>query len=238
MISKFLIFFVLFSCAHRGLSLGDQIPEYHRDYKKNKRMIFAEGGKKSRVVFENISSKKNPNYVYSEKKYLDSKKIKSKFQKTGRGIASVGIDYYRLERVSLELQKNDSVVLEDGLALMSKKSFKNLLGRIDKKHKLDLKKLPKVRAQKGKLEEIRNRLEKSTNSLIYQNKAVVMEEKLYDKIVKAAEDYPKNIIKREVIKNVEVAKETNNSSPEIIQMESGTIDKGVIYTAPKSYYKK
>ncbi len=54
---KLIIGLLFFSCASRGLKISEQIPEYHPEHYHSRKMIFAHGGDKDKIMYQNITNK-------------------------------------------------------------------------------------------------------------------------------------------------------------------------------------
>jgi len=66
-----LCFFTFSSCAHRGLKVGQQIPEYHEQYDKNKDQMFAKNYKDvKRVVYRKSGDQEQRALAY-ESSFID-----------------------------------------------------------------------------------------------------------------------------------------------------------------------
>ncbi len=65
-----IISFLFTSCATRGYKVGDQLPEYHPYYKDGRKVIFAEGAKADKIVYENYSND-GLRYTAQEEKFAD-----------------------------------------------------------------------------------------------------------------------------------------------------------------------
>ena len=89
------IVFMLFilSCASRGLELGEQIPEHHPEFYEGRKMVFAQGGDRNKIVFQNISETDRSRSLANESDkmaFADIKShIKSQRYSNKRSIASI-----------------------------------------------------------------------------------------------------------------------------------------------------
>ena len=52
-----ILFVFINSCSSRGMTLGEQIPSFHRDFDPSKKQVFAIEGKIDQVVYSNYTSK-------------------------------------------------------------------------------------------------------------------------------------------------------------------------------------
>jgi len=77
---------VQLSCAMRGLQLSEQIPEYHKDYDTEKKMIYAQGEDFDKVIFDNSQSEEQRALTH-ETVFL-SPRSKAHISKQKRGLAS------------------------------------------------------------------------------------------------------------------------------------------------------
>ncbi len=109
------VIFMMLGCASRGYKVGDQIPEKHPYFQKEKTVIFAEGGNSEKIVYESFSTKKMRS-LNKENKFLSAKEL-SRYQGS-RGIASSDHDYVVIDDSNVEkiqpVSDNSEFLDEDG----------------------------------------------------------------------------------------------------------------------------
>ncbi len=126
---KILLTIMLLSCASRGLKISEQIPEYHPEYYQGRKMVFAYGGDKNKIMFQNVDHKITPRAMDQEEdriainhlKYDNKIEGSTKVLKSNRSIASIAkyeedvvyvapkIMYSKEETYQIKSHKNENI---------------------------------------------------------------------------------------------------------------------------------